>query len=420
MAAIPFTKRPTLTLSALGICLFLLTGCGSQSGSDSMPVGSDREGASHEQSSHAVPSNIDQSDADLSNKLFSDQCVENSKALAEEITNPNFTIVGRNGLGGAGDFLLANDHAAFVISGIGEQKTYFHYSGILIDAVPLKDCVQAGDDIFYELALMVARASLTPTASKLRAFRGDSIEIINNGSDGNAAVIRVHGEDDIYWLAETVLMQESQLNDLLLNYSTPFGLDIAVDYILEPNSPTLKVEYRLTNNTDKFNSITGAIGLMAAGEAPPLNTFSPFSISVDQFTLDYGIPWVSGTLTEANNTEEFDIGPSAYIYGEDTKHLAAAHVIGVDGLLDISKIANTWVGTLLAPAGNNKDSLQQDFYVTVSAGDELSAVNSYLESTPHSVDVINTPIAITTNSNGSPLANVTLEFQAKKQVLLQD
>ncbi len=408
------TARPLLRLAQLGALVALLSGCGGgQSSNDQAPSTEN----SNTDTALELPASAS---TGTSSKIFSSQCVENSKALAEEITNPDFSLVGRNALGSTGDYLLANDQAAFVISGLGQQKTYYHYSGILIDAVPVADCEQSGDDIFYELALMIARANLAVTASRMRAFRGDSIEVINDGSDGNAAIVRVHGEDDYYWLAETVLMQESQQNDLLLGYSEPFGLNIAVDYILEPNSPTLKIEYKLTNKTDRFNSITGAIGLMAAGEAPLLNTFSPFSIAVDDFTLDYGIPWVSGTLTEANNTEEFDIGPSAYIYGEDTKHLAAAHVIGVDGLLNLTQISNTWLGTLLAPAGNNKDTLQQDFYVTVSDGDELAAVNAYLETTPPSVDVINTHVTITSSVGDSPLANVTLEFQAKKQVLLKD
>ncbi|OUS31203.1 hypothetical protein A9Q99_04180 [Gammaproteobacteria bacterium 45_16_T64] len=401
----------TLLFPAFATALaILLGGCGSASDNASSP--STDANQVNVEGSNGAPA--------LSSHIFSAECVESAKSLAEEITNPDFALVGRNALGSAGDYLLANDQAAFVISGLGLQKTYYHYGGILIDAAPIQDCEQAGDEIFYELALMIAKASLTPTASKMRAFRGESIEIINDGADGNAAIVRVHGVDDTYWLAETVLMQESQLNDILLNYSEPMGLNITVDYILEPSSPTLKIEYKLTNKTDRFNSINGAIGLMAAGEAPLLNTFAPFSIAVDEFTLDYGIPWVSGTLTEANNTEPFHIGPSAYIYGEDTKHLAAAHVIGVDGLLNLAQVANTWLGTLLAPAGQDQDTLQQDFYVTVSKGDELDAVNAYLDTTPPSIDVVPTPVSITTQSGGQPLGNVTLEFQAKKQVLLQN
>ena len=76
--------------------------------------------------------------------------------------------------------------------------------GAVVERAVRSTCEQAGDDNFYELALMALRASVpTVTSSRMRAFRGDRIEVLQDGSNGEAAVVRVHGSDDTYWLVET-------------------------------------------------------------------------------------------------------------------------------------------------------------------------------------------------------------------------
>ena len=353
----------------------------------------------------------------LVTKVFPMGCEVGRGAIAEQIISEDFHLSGSNALGGVGDYIIANDEAAFVVSGIGPQKTYFHYSGILIDAVTLDACEQSSEDDFYELALMVVRANLgSPTASRMRAFRGERIEIVNDGSNGEAAILRVHGTDDTYWLAETVLMQESQLNGVLLDYSKPFGLDIEVDYILAPGSRTLQIEYRLKNNTNQFNSISAAFGLLAAGMGPSLNTFSAFDIELNklvdiptELAVQYSIPWVTGTS-----------GLSSFVYGTNTNNLTAAHVIGVDGLVDITQMFNTWVGSFLAPNGRPKDTLTQNFNVTVGNQGEVEAVSTHLSNSPTSVKTLPTDVAfnVTDSVTGVPIEGALIEFQARKQILL--
>lgn len=353
----------------------------------------------------------------LVTKVFPLGCDVGRGAVAEQIISADFHLTGSNALGGVGDYIIANDEAAFVISGIGPQKTYFHYNGILIDAVTLDKCEQSSEDDFYELALMVVRANIgSPTASRMRAFRGESVEIVNDGSNGDAAVVRVHGTDDTYWLAETVLMQESQLNGVLLDYSRPFGLDIEVDYILPPGSRTLQIEYRLKNNTNQFNSISAAFGLLAAGMGPSLNTFSAFDIELNkivdiptELAVQYSIPWVTGTS-----------GQSSFVYGTNTNNLTAAHVIGVDGLVDITQVFNTWVGSFLAPSGRPKDTLVQNFNVTVGNQGEVEAVSTHLVNSPTTVKTLPTQvqISVTDAVTGAPVEGALIEFQTRKQILL--
>lgn len=386
--------------SALALSL-ILTACGGSNSGDS--VTEPARDAGLDASSTAPAANTD---------FIAGNCPEPGNALAAPITDPDFAFAGPNALGAAGDYLLANQQAAFVISGIGPQKTYYHYPGILIDAVPMNGCEQAGDDNFYELALMTLRASVpTVTSSRMRAFRGDRIEVIQDGSNGEAAIVRVHGSDDTYWLVETVLMQEALKEGRPMGYSTPFNLNIVVDYILEPNAATLKVEYKLQNALDGFNGITAAFGLLSAGEGPELNSFSAFDVDVDRVVLEHGIPWIS---TGANN--------SSFAYGENTNYLTTVDVIGVFGTADLAQVANTYFGNFLLASGEKGDTVTRELFVSVAAGSELDAITEYVDYVNPVVKRMPAHITVKAIDQGTqqPLAGAVIEVQTKKQVLLQN
>lgn len=339
-------------------------------------------------------------------------CVVGGDARASQILDPDFQLQGPNPVGTAGDFLLSNEKAAFVITGLGPQKTYYHYSGILVDAVALDNCEQKEEENFFEMPLMVSRLHFTrQPLSTFRAFNAERLEIINDGSNGEAAIVRAYGSDDIYWLLEVELIARAALQNTPKSRSQPFNLDIEVDYILEPNSPTLKVEYRLRNRTSEFNSLSMAFVLLSAGGGPLLNTFSTFDLSAEGLNLQYGLPWVSASD-----------GRSTYVYGADSDVLTTTHISGVDALFDARQFGNTWLGQLLAPHGQPRDTLQRDFYVTVTAGDELASIRDYLASTPRSLNIITTPVSgqVVDDATGAPLAGVKIEFQTLKQNFLRD
>lgn len=339
-------------------------------------------------------------------------CVTGGEARASEIVDPSFGLRGPNPVGGPGDFLLANERAAFVITGIGPQKTYYHYSGILVDAVALQQCQQRVPENFFEMPLMAARLNVAHQAlSTFRAFRAERVEVINDGSDGNAAVVRATGHDDIYWLLELELLARAALEGTPKVRGQSLNLGIEVDYILEPHSPTLRIEYRLTNRTPEFNSLSMAFVLLSAGGGPLINTFSTFDLSAEGLDLQYGLPWVSASD-----------GRSTYVYGANSDVLTTTHIAGVDALFDARQFGNTWFGQLLAPSGWPGDTLQRDFYVTVTAGDELAGIRDYLASTPPSLRTLDTPVQgrVVDDASAAPLAGAKVEFQTLKQVFLRD
>lgn len=339
-------------------------------------------------------------------------CTRGGQSTAQQIVDTDFQLHGPNPVGGVGDFLLTNENAAFVITGIGPQKTYYHYSGILVDAVALEDCAQTVEENFFEMPLMVSRLNFAhQPLSTFRAFNAERIEVINDGSDGNAAVVRAYGSDDIYWLLEMELIARAVLEGTPKSRSQPLQLDIEVDYILEPHSPTLKVEYRLKNRSNEFNSLSMAFVLLSSGGGPLLHTFSTFDLSAEGLNLKYGLPWVTASD-----------GHGAYVYGANSDVLTTTHIAGVDALFDARQFGNTWFGQLLAPNGHPKDTLQRDFYVTVSAGDELASVQDYLRTTPPTLKTIATPVngSVIEAATQTPLAGVKIEFQTLKQNFLKD
>lgn len=404
------TKNIHTSLSYSFLAL-ALSGCGGGSGTntDAITNADTVTAQTLYEGSLSTTSKVGAAEADLTTLLQS--CEQNNRAVAEQISNPNFKLSGSNSLGSAGDYLLSNDKAAFVITGAGPQKTYFHYHGILVDAAPLENCIQAGDENFYELALMAGKLNFAnQSGSTIRAFKGADIEVINDGSDGEAAIVRVHGSDEIYWLLEYELIQRAFESGQPKGISSPFGLDITVDYILEPGSPTLKIVYQLENQLNEFNSISAAFSLLSSGNGPSINSFSSFDVNVEGLELQYGIPWITAYSEQ-----------STYIYGVNSNQLVTTHIQGVDAVIDASQLSNTWLGQLLAPAGESKDTLTREFFVSVSPSDEVSAIKEYLDSTPKTVDTIPTPVSalVIDKVTGDPIEGAIIEFQTKTQVFLE-
>lgn len=342
---------------------------------------------------------------------FPKGCLAPGTASAEFITDPGFKLAGSNALGGVGDYVLANDQAMYVVTGLGPQKTYYHYAGILVDAVAIENCEQAADDNFYEMALMLGKLNaLQQSKSTFRAFNAHSLEIVNDGSDGNAAILRARGADDVYWLLELTLMGQGILDGIPKYRSQPMDFEVVVDYILEPDSPTLKVEYRVVNQRNGFNSLSIAFVLLSSGQGPTLNTFSAFDMDVSGLELQYGIPWVT-----ASN------GESSYVYTTNSSALTTTHIAGVDALLDAKQMGNTYLGSFFMPNGRNGDTLLREFFITAEKGDELKALQTHLAHAPKSFNTLSANVngRVISKTTGQPIKGAKIEIQTKKQVFLK-
>ena len=130
-----------------------------------------------------------------------------------------------------GDYLLINDKIAAYIEAPGLSDGYLEFGGeiLALDRVG-DDGRPLGKSTFGETMLFLSR----------QAIKADNVSVLNDGSDGKAAIVRASGLlTDIPFLgAFEVLFRES------------YGIPAAIDYVLEPGSEVVKLRLSLMNNTD--------------------------------------------------------------------------------------------------------------------------------------------------------------------------
>jgi hypothetical protein len=258
--------------------------------------------------------------------LFSEGCPAPGAALARVIGTDAF-LPGEAAVGTAGDFLLANEHAAFVITDTVGQSTYWYYGGALADAAPMRGC-EAGEDKLDELGIVFVQPDLFAfEQSILRAFRADTVEVVADGSDGGAAIVRAYGTDDFHWLVEHTLINQAA-NSGGRPYSEPYGAAITFDYILEPGSPVLQFDINVINTGDSFLNLADA-ALFQYGASLDSYHFSSGPIDVAGLNLDAGLPWLMASD-----------GDTSYALGIEQANLATVTFSGVEVGVDLNSISD--------------------------------------------------------------------------------
>ncbi len=142
-------------------------------------------------------------------------------------------VGGTSGEAGPGDFLLYNDRARFVVRGLHQGHWYVGEPGSLIDMDIVRPQGQADRDVLDELLTMVGFG---------RLFVAEEIEVLQDGRDGGAAVVRARGHDAAIPYIEGVLEIPGMFE--------PNGVEITQTYSLEPGSPALRITTTVSNVTD--------------------------------------------------------------------------------------------------------------------------------------------------------------------------
>lgn len=163
--------------------------------------------------------------SDLSVRLSAGQ------VRAGVITKDTDLIGGATAEGEVGDFKLYNSRIAVIVEKPGPSDGYGTYGGMIVDADIIRHEGEKGQSMFGEAL----------TVYNLRTPRGVSAKVVNNGADGKAAVVRVVADDAQFVLIES-LLGESE---------SPKGLEITLDYVLEPDSDRLKMFTTIRNITDE-------------------------------------------------------------------------------------------------------------------------------------------------------------------------
>ncbi|MSP54032.1 MAG: hypothetical protein EXR69_00245 [Myxococcales bacterium] len=284
----------------------------------------------------APPAPVD-SGADVGEGLFLHGCPSPGRALARELTDVAETPWGPDALAAPGDVLLLNETAAFVIQGPAiandpgkeaggpySPRTYVHYGGTPVDAVALDGCEQVGPEVFGEAAFIIGQIDLLDfEASTLHMFRGDTVAVVNDGKDGEAAVVEVRGTDDRFWLIELTLMRRVFEGGGRQELSDLYGLDVLVRYTLEPGASALQVDVELGGEPVTDGFLTGAVVFPPDGMES--TAWASGDLSLGGVNLATGVPWV-GSSTATGSTAIAMPGAA----------IAQTEIAGVMVLLDVN------------------------------------------------------------------------------------
>ena len=151
--------------------------------------------------------------------------------------------------GQAGDVKIYNEHVQFVLSGIGRRHGWIDVGGTIVDADLVRPDGVAGRDALDDAFLGFGVS---------RLFEAESIEVLNDGLDGEAAVVRTLGRD-VQWDFFTHGIETPPL-------MADLGLTIERTYTLPPDSWAMRVDTTFTNPGDEALTVRPAEGFMASKE----------------------------------------------------------------------------------------------------------------------------------------------------------
>ena len=189
-----------------------------------------------------------------------------------------------------GDFMLANTTARFVIQKAAQRELHFTgtFGGNLIDAETVVGGVPQGRDNFFEFQ---------PMMNIEQAINAQTVEIVNDGQDGTAAIVRSCGPDDLL----DDINPSSQVVELGAIF--PVGVnDVDYDaigcteYRLDPQTRTVEVVTTVENlSPDDFGLFPGDF-MNASGELEqwtPVATAAPATViknaGVGEMLANFGI-----------------------------------------------------------------------------------------------------------------------------------
>jgi hypothetical protein len=217
-----------------------------------------------------------------------------SKARAQKITNRHQLIGGLNALGEVGDYRLENDEIRLIVQDKGFNRANGLFGGSLIDADLRRTRSESdafgeeGHDTFGELF----------PAFFLEVIDPDQVEVINDGSDGEAAVVEVRGRG-----GEFVTMLR-YINQVMINsYDPEIGkvigdissgnpappssdkrplVEFRTRYILEPGARHVRIESTLVNKSLETLTFPNESVLQT------LTSSGFLELNLDEFTIPTG------------------------------------------------------------------------------------------------------------------------------------
>jgi hypothetical protein len=294
-----------------------------------------------------------------------------------------------------GDFVLANDRIAIVIEDVGDSDLYDPWGGRPVGVARVEDgrLVEPGE--FGELFLLTGRHTVLT----------QSVSVLNDGSDGGAAVVRATGPLAPLPFLENIvgpLFAAQRLDDVMA----------AIDYVLEPDSShvDIVITYRSEEPQDtrlpsvlhgfmytyRMSSFGDGVGFATAGAELDFTAF------VDQGATSYAYSVPGERLTPGLHVSGFESVFTSSFTVPSCVELTRTHArltIGGPGLDNLLQVVAADEGrTLRAISGVVRDHTGSQaagvrVHAETQGGDYITrspvtgADGSYVVHVPQDVDV---------------------------------
>ncbi len=262
-----------------------------------------------------VDANSEDVPGDLADQV-GDTTVVQGKATAFVAASEEDLIKGPVSAGVVGDVVIRNDLVRFVIRN-QEKSLYSPYGGALVDADLVRAPGEEAQDHFFEMFPMTGTA---------RIFKPTEMSIVDDGSESGTAIVRFKGNDGGMALVDSALP------------TPPLGIEVTVDYILEPGVHHLKIITKIHNPKTTPRSVD-------------VGQFLQFSSRTTPFYDDCG-PVSECPLTSSN------VGWLATAAGSVSYGATVPKGKNAKLLLSFDKLTVVSGGNFSIPAGGDAESLQ--------------------------------------------------------------
>ena len=285
-----------------------------------------------------------------------------------------------------GDFALVNEHIALIIEDDEISDLYHPFGGLIVGVAR------------YEDGALVDRADYNEVGIGLRRFlvAAETVSLINDGTDGNPAVVRAEGPLRAIPFLED-LLGGTLTGNLLLGPPPPEdetfqSIRVQVDYELGPGAEHLDVFYTLDSpltaapvyliiQSQRMDPYVPGQGFGTGDLALPY----PYMAYADDSAVSYAIEDASGPMTSVfepvaafgfTDPEISGVMPltrSEVEFAADTRqHLMRVHVggPGIDGLLQaIARTKEEPIRTITGTVRNADGSVAQGVRVHAETTD---------------------------------------------------
>jgi len=293
-------------------------------------------------------------DGDVSDGDSDDDCSECSEEtsldlsvpLAEgetragQITKEEELIGGPMAKGKIGDFKLYNSRIRVIVEGLRTSDGWGVFGATIADADIVRPEGEEGQSLFSEYFYGFGLRLLDP----------ETAEVVNDGRNGEAAVVRFSGPDSSLPFAET------SFSDILV--PTELNTIMTVEYVLPPDSDLLQIRCSFTWNGESKIDLDNILQIFIMGDGLKNFKVGPgfdkggHGGATDIYitagrNLSYGFFGDDGQMTQMFNYEgiNFYISEKKRIYPGDTVTFVRYVAVTGGGVDPVLRAFNSFKGT---------------------------------------------------------------------------